>query len=464
MTRQQRFHVLGLIMTASLIAALSSASFLPGALSPRRALASAAPHVQSQSHHAPAATVHLTMWQQWGGGYIRSQFDRLLARYMKLHPNVRITEIPVTDNTKILAAIAGGTPPDILHLGLSMSVPEWAQRGVLTPLDSYIKRSHLNRSQFIANSWLPVIIKGQTYALPFNNFDVGLIWNRQLFKQAGLDPNRPPQTLEQLTTYAAKLTHKSGGKITQLGFLPDYPGAANFQVVTLQDLGWLFGGDWYNAKTNKITADDPANIQALTWEANLYKRFGAQAMANFEQSAGSYLTAQDPFESGKLAMMYDGEWEFAFAPHNVPSLNKNMDAAPFPAPAGHASRTGTTFIDTNPEIIPAGAKNPSAAWDFLKWQSTDPWACAFWAQTDGNLPQIKNCASYPLLRDPRFQVFVHESASHNAHVWPRLPISQMYQTKLSVAESAALHQRQSPASALQDLTQTMQNALDAQQH
>jgi multiple sugar transport system substrate-binding protein len=404
------------------------------------------------------------MWQQWGGGYIEKQFKRLLDRYMQLHPNVHITETPVTDNSKILAAIAGGSPPDLLHLGLSIAVPEWAQRGVLTPLDSYIKNSHINRNQFVATSWLPVTYKGQTYALPFTNFGVGLIWNRKLFQQAGLDPNRAPRTTDELITYADKLTHKSGAKITQLGFLPDYPGAANFQVVTLQDLGWLFGGDWYNSGTKKITADDPANIRALTWEAGIYKRFGAQAMANFEQSAGSYLTAQDPFESGKLAMMYDGEWEFAFAPQNVPSINKVMDAAPFPAPPGLSSRAGTTFIDTNPQMIPMGAKNPAAAWDFLKWQSTDPWACAFWSQTDGNLPHIKNCASFPLLRDPRFQVFVRDSEGANAHVWPRLPVSQMYQTKLAAAESAAIHLRQSPAAALHDLTQTIQQALDAQQH
>lgn len=364
------------------------------------------------------------------GGLERVRFDNMLSRCMKLHPNVHIAETPVTDNTKILAAIAGGSPPDVIDLGLGITVPEWAQRGVLLPLDDYIARSHLDRNQFIASSWLPVIYNGKTYGLPFSNFNVGLVWNRKLFSQAGLDPNRAPSTLEELTTYAAKLTHKSAGKITQLGFLPDYPGNANFQVVTLQNLGWLFGGDWYNAKTHRITADALANVRALSWEVSIYKRFGVQAMANFEQSAGSYLTAQDPFESGKLAMLYDGEWQFGLVPLNgQTTFLKEMDAAPFPAPAGLSSRTGASYIDTNPQVIPMGAKHPDAAWDFIRWEATDLWACGYW-NTLGGLAQIKNCDSYPLLRDPRFQVFLRESTGPNAHVWPRVPVSEMHETKL----------------------------------
>jgi ABC-type glycerol-3-phosphate transport system substrate-binding protein len=455
--------MLGLFTTATLMLGLGTGPLMSGRFTAQTAVASTIHHATVRPLRTAAATIQLTMWQQVGGGYMRAMFDRVLDRYMKMHPNVHITETPVTDNTKILAAIAGGSPPDIIDLGLGITVPEWAQRGVLLPLDGYIKRSHLDRNQFISNAWLPLVYKGQTYGLPYEDFDVELIWNRQLFQRAGLDPNRAPSTLDELTTYAAKLTHKAAGKITQLGFLPDYPGIANFQVVTLQDLGWLFGGDWYDAKTHQITADAPANVRALTWEVSLYQRLGVQAMANFEQSAGSYLTPQDPFEAGKLAMMYDGQWQLVFAPVNKPSIDKVMDAGPFPAPAGLSSRTGTTYIDTNPQIIPTGAKHPDAAWDFLKWEVTDPWSCSFFGQVAGGLPHLKNC-TFPRLRDPRYQMFWRESAGPNAHVWPRLPVSQMYQTKLGAAESAAIHQSQSPAAALHDLTQTIQQALEALQH
>lgn len=65
--------------------------------------------------------VALTMWQQWGGGHEREVLDALIARYEAEHPNVTITETPVTNNAKILAAITGGNPPDAVNLLLAAS-------------------------------------------------------------------------------------------------------------------------------------------------------------------------------------------------------------------------------------------------------------------------------------------------------------------------------------------------------
>ena len=408
-----------------------------------------------------APVIHLTMWQQWGGGHERAALDKIIKEYEASHPGIEISEIPVTNDAKILSAITGGTPPDIIDLGTSLYLGEWASKGALMPLNSFIQKDHLNKSLFTANSWKPVTYQGKIYGLPFMDFDVGLLYNKKLFAAAGLNPNKPPTTIQQLTTDAFKLTKiGAGGRITQLGFAPTYPGQANGQVATIEDLGWLFGGQWY--QNGKVTADSAANIAALSWERGFYTKYGAKNMANFIASAGTYLTAQDPFESGKLAMVYDGPWALAYIEANVPKLAPDIGVAPFPAPAGASQRDGTTFIDTNPQVIPEGAKNAQAAFNFIAWESTNAQATATFAQLVANLPQLKSVPSFPWEKDPRFRVFMQEAAGPNAHVWPQLSVSTEYGVDLGEAEQQATIGSESAKAALdqvqQDVTQSLQGA------
>jgi multiple sugar transport system substrate-binding protein len=404
--------------------------------------------------------VHLTMWQQWGGGHEEQALKSIISQYEKLHPNVHITEVPVTNSAKILTAIGAGTAPDIIDLGTSLYIAEWASRGALMPLNSFVQSSHLNTGVYSANSLKPVTYNGKFYGLPFMDFDVGLLYNKNLFRQAGLNPNAPPTTTEQLQADAYKLTKQSAdGTITQLGFLPQYPGQSNGQVVALEDLGWAFGGSWYDPKTKKVTTDDPNNVAALSWEASFYTKFGSQNMANFVRSAGAYLSAKDPFESGKLAMVYDGPWALAYAKSNVPSMAANIGTAPFPSPASKPQLRGTTFIDTNPQVIPTGSKHAQDAFNFIQWETTNSKVTGTFANLVYNLPQLKKIpSSFKLTKDPRFSLFMREASSPNAHVWVQLPIATEYGIKLSETEEATIYGKDTPAHALGSLQQNMASA------
>ncbi|HMK97287.1 MAG TPA: ABC transporter substrate-binding protein [Acidimicrobiales bacterium] len=408
---------------------------------------------------AGAKVVNLTMWQQWGGGHEEAALDKIIKQYEALNPGVRITETPVTNSAKILTAISGGTPPDIVDLGTSLEIGEWASRGALLPMAPFISSSRLNTGVYVPSALDALTVNGQLYGLPFMDFDVGLLYNKTLFKQAGLNPNDPPTTTEQLQSDAFKLTRQDkNGRITQLGFLPDYPGQSNGQVCTLEDMGWDFGGQWYNEKTHAITANAPQNIAALSYEVSFYKKYGPSNMADFESSAGAYLTANDPFESGKLAMVYDGPWALQYIEANRPSLASQIGVAPFPAPAGMSALRGTTFIDSNPQVIPRGASDPSAAFAFIKWETTSPEVTATFAQLVANLPQLKKVPSFPLANDARFRVFINEANSANAHVWPQLPYSTEYGVRLCEAQQAALLGNSTAVQALGSLQTTMESS------
>src|SRR5205823_1055595 len=110
----------------------------------------AAPRLPARS------VVNIVMWQQWGGGHEKRTLDKYIARFNKTHPTIHVSEIAVTDNTKIVAAISGGHPPDLMDLGDTLPLGQWAHDGLLQPLDSYITASHIDVGAFYPAGWKAV--------------------------------------------------------------------------------------------------------------------------------------------------------------------------------------------------------------------------------------------------------------------------------------------------------------------
>ncbi len=403
------------------------------------------------SYRRPArSVVNLVMWQQWGGGHEKATLDKYIALFNRTHPTIHVTEIPVTDNTKIVAAISGGHPPDLMDLGDTHTIGEWAHSGLLQPLDNYIKSSGMDMKAFVPAGWNAVTFQGKHWGVPFMNFNIALVYNRTEFQQAGI--TRPPRTLEELDQDAAKLTIVKNGRIVRMGYIPDSSGGNGLEYYA-----WLFGGDWF--KGNKSTAADPANVQALTWETTYYKKYGASNVTRFMSGFGQYLTAADGFESGKMAMIFDGWWTAFFAKEN--GVKFSIGAAPFPPPAAHPERANTSYLDTNPQDIPTGSPHPQEAFEFIKWETTNPQLCSEYAALIANLPHLKTAPPNPLFKDPNFQVFLALSNSPNAHTTPKTPISSQFATNLSNAEQSALLGKATPQQALTALQQTTQQELDS---
>ncbi len=389
--------------------------------------------------------VALTMWQQWGGGHEREVLDALIGRYEAEHPNVTITETPVTNNAKILAAITGGNPPDVVDIGSSLALGSWASVGALTDLTPYMEKSKLDTSVYIQSALTAMTVEGKTYGLPFQAFNAGLIYNKKLFADAGL---QPPTTLEELAADAEALTKTDdSGKITQLGFAPNYPGPDQGQTCPLITYGYAFGGSWFDAN-GKPTPSDPKNVAALTWEKSIYDAIGPDKVQNFLSSAGSYLTGDDPLESGKVAMMFDGPWSIQYAKDNSPEVAAQLAVVPLPAAASSPSSVGSTYIDANPQLIPSGAKHPQEAYDFIEWMTTNAQETATFSDAIANIPQLKTVPSYSLMDDANYKTYVEIANGPGARSWVQTASSSTYGTNLCQAQDAVLLTGEDPATAL----------------
>lgn len=395
----------------------------------------------------------LTFWQQWTGGSAGegpnvTALKLMINAFEKKYPYIRVKMISAQDNSKILTAIGANTAPDVIDLSSSIYLPEWASKGALMPLNKFINKGFPTK-EFVKAGWETETLNGKIYGVPFMNFDGALEWNKAEFKAAGLNPNNPPKTLQQLTADAARLTKVGkNGQIEQLGFSPS---------GNLETWAWLFGGGWYNAKTHQITANSAANIRALTWDQGIFKKYGYAQVNKFLGSLGVPLTAQGPFESGKVAMTFAGVWDQAFVHTNVPKLQFGIE--PFPAPLGLSQLTGTTYLDTNPQVIPSDSPNPQLAWKFIQFETTQPQLTAQFAALVDNLAQLKTVPSTAWTKSSGYQVFQKIAESSNAHVFPELTASTQYLNAITNAESAVEHGEKSPKAALDRVQQAMVQAL-----
>jgi multiple sugar transport system substrate-binding protein len=400
------------------------------------------------SNGGDGGKVTLTMWQQWGGGHERQVLDDLIKRYEKLHPNVTIKETPVTNNAKILASITGGNPPDIVSLNNSLSLGSWASVGAVTDLTPYIKASKLDASKYVQSAYDGLKVDGKTYALPFQIFNAGLIYNKKLLAEAGITP---PTTLEELAIAAKALTKTDpSGAITQLGFTPGYPGPDQGQTCPLITYGYAFGGSW-TSKTGKATPNTKANVAALTWMKDVYEAAGGQKVNNFVSSSGSYLTGGDPLESGKLAMMFDGPWSIQYAKDNAPKVAEELAVIPLPASSTSPSSVGSTYIDANPQFIPTGSKNAQAAFDFIKWETTNAKEASIFSEAIANIPQLKTVPHFDLLGEAYFKDYVDIANNPGARSWIQTASSSTYGTNLCQAQDAVLLNNADPAKALAEI-------------
>jgi len=372
------------------------------------------------------------------------------TRFAPAHPEIKVNATGGATDEKILAAISGGNPPDVILLPSPYAIGTWAHNGVIQPLDDNIQSSALDLSVFIPAGLEQCKLDDAAYALPFVNFNNALYWNKDLFSAAGLDPETPPKTIEELLDFAEKLTVKEGDRITQIGVLP---------TLRLQEMAWRFGGDWYDAANGTITANSDANLRALQYELDVANRVGGvDAVQRFQGSLPTGGGAADnPFYQGKIAIMVDGCWHVEFIRQYASGLNYGV--APVPAPPEVENGATINELMTNPIAIPSGAKHVEEAWALLSFLATDVDTSREFSRIIANIPQLVE-ASTNFTDDPRLKVFVDLSQSKGARHLPVLPITEEYTAAIGTLESSVLTGEAEPKAGLDQLQDDMTAALD----
>lgn len=247
--------------------------------------------------------------------------------------------------TKLLTDFSGGTVPDLIQTPAPW-ISEFGSQGLMTGLDDRID-AWPESSDWFDTAWIEVTSGGVRYGVKNHHTTFGLFYNKDLFEEAGLDPDSPPQTLTKFRDYMEIIAEELGPDI--LGFAFD------------QDAGYIVNF-FANAETpaliddNEIAMATPEVLEAL----EILQEIASNDWALIAEPGASYQNARRAFIEGSVAMMLSGPWDLANLAQNAPDMDYGISVPP------HIQGVEPRTIVAGTAIgIPAGAEHADLAWELL---------------------------------------------------------------------------------------------------
>jgi sn-glycerol 3-phosphate transport system substrate-binding protein len=308
------------------------------------------------------------------GGPITKLIDGYAADFQKENPNVKVN--PIYAGTyqetivKALTAHRSGTPP-VTSVLLSTDMFTLIDEDAIVPINRFVKSDE--DKQWLA-SFFPAFMEnsqtgGETWGVPFQRSTIVLYWNKDLFKEAGLDPEKPPATWQEQLEFAQKLTKRdSAGNVSQWGIqIP----SSGFPYWLFQALTTQAGAILMNPEGTQTFYNAPGSVEALQYWVDLATKHKVHPPGIVEWGT----TPRDFFEK-KVAMMWT-------TTGNLTNVRTN---AKFPfgvgmLPAGkrRGSPTGGGNFYISKKASP---EQQQAAFQFIKW-ITAPERAAQWSVDTG---------------------------------------------------------------------------------
>jgi sn-glycerol 3-phosphate transport system substrate-binding protein len=342
---------------------------------------------------APAAwaDIDLTFYYPVAvGGPLTKVIDGLAAEFEKDNPGIRVHPIYAGNyddaRIKALAALKAGQPAQLSVL-FSIDIYELLEQDVIMPWDDVVATAD---DKAWLKSFYPALMmngtyKGKVYGIPFQRSTIVLYWNKEAFKEAGLDPNKPPATWNEMTRMAEKLVKKdASGNVERWGVEVPSTGYAYwmFQAFAREN-----GQDLMNRDGNRTNYDNPDVVAALQYWRDLGAKYHVMPEGTVEWG-----TLRQAFTEGKTAMMW----------HTTGNLTAVKDSAKFPfgvamlpAAKQRGSPTGGgnfyLFKKTTPEERQAALK-------FVKFMTT-PQRAAEWSIATGYVATRPDAYETPKLRE-----------------------------------------------------------------
>lgn len=300
------------------------------------------------------------------GGPITKIVDQMSADFERDNPGIKVKPVYAGSYqdtiVKALTAHKSGTPPTTAVL-LSTDMFTLIDEDAVVPFDGVDTKAFY--PAFMANSQTD----GKTWGIPFQRSTIVLYWNKELFKEAGLDPNRPPENWREMLEYAQKLTKRdAAGNVTQWGVqIP----SSGFPYWLFQGLTTPNGVELMNAAGTETYFDKPAVIEALQYWVDLGRKHKVMSTGVIEWGT----TPKDFFEK-KIAMMWTTTGNLTNVKNNA---KFDFGVAMLPA----AKRRGSPTGGGNFYVFKKATKEQqAAAVKFAQWM-TQPERAAQWGIDTG---------------------------------------------------------------------------------
>ena len=382
-------------------------------------------------------SAELTWWDTSDPANEGPAFKELITQFNEEYPDVKINYQSVdfgsAQNDFKTAAKAGTGAPDILRAEVAW-VPEFASLGYLYALDD----TELLDANFLETPLSSNVYDGKTYGVPQVTDTLGLMYNKALFEKAGLDPENPPTTWDEVKTAAEAL--KSKAKVDGI-----YVNSAGYFL-----LPFIYGegGDIVDADAQKILINSPEAVTGIETAVDLVKSGAAPK----PDAADSYGTMMTLFKEGKVGMIINGPWEVA----NIESDPKfggfeNLGISAVPAGSAGAGAP----VGGHNYVVYSGMDDAKAeaAIAFVEFMSS-PESQAFIADELGLLPG--NADAYDLIGD-NAKVTAWKGALEAAHPRPWIPEGGQFFAPLDTMATEVMVEGVAPQKALDEAAATLKS-------
>lgn len=270
---------------------------------------------------------------------------------------IELTTIP--DNqmvTKLATSVQAGDVPDLISFDL-IFMPDFMRAGFLVDLTDELSADP-NQAK-VAQAFRDLATyEGRLYGTGFTPDVSILLYNKDLFRKAGLDPESPPKTIAQLEEYATKI-RESDPNVYGYYFSGSCGGC---NIFTQAPMMWASGAKLLPASADDTPMDGTGVREVLQMLQNMWNNGVIPESAEADTGANFQAT----FETGVIGMQGSGGFAIASLKANHPEIDFGI--APLP---GVEEGQASSFVGGDVVAIPVGAKNADLALEFIKWQLTD---------------------------------------------------------------------------------------------
>ncbi|MER6354335.1 ABC transporter substrate-binding protein [Streptomyces sp. NPDC001634] len=357
----------------------------------------------------------INFWHAWSAPNETKAVNALIAGFEKAHPNIHVNVVANMTDDKINQALrtGGDKAPDVISSFTTNNVGKFCSSGALVDLNPFFKKAGIDPDTTFPKAMNEYTqFDGNRCTVPLLGDAYGLYYNKDAFKKAGI--TSPPKTWSEFETDAKKLTISDGDSYKQLGFMPDYHG----WETTTEHYFAQFSPTYFGKDGTSNLAKDPAFAAGFTLQKKLVDELGGfQKLEKYRSELGDEWGPKHPFHTGQVAMQLDGEWRLGMALDAKPKFE--IGVAPLPVPDDQAAQYGKGYITGTIAGIAATSKKQNAAWELVKYMTTDTDAVVNFSNAIHNVPSTLAALKSPDLKyDPRFKTFLDIAANPNSTTTP----------------------------------------------
>ncbi len=345
-----------------------------------------------------SAQIKIDYWHYLSG--VNAEIhEAKVAEFNELHPDIHV-EVLYTGNQfatrdKLMTSVAGGQPPHVALMD-QFWPPLMVSTGALVPIREFVD-PEVYFADYNQISLDTVTIDGEQWTMPFSMSNQILFYNKDMFREVGLDPEKPPATWDELVEYGLKLTRDvdGDGKTDEWGI--NFTTRANVGAVYgFITFLWQAGGQIYNDDFTAAAFNNEAAVEAVNFWIDLAHKHKILTLS----------PPQEGFEVGRIAMQVSSTSSIA---QTAAKVDFDFGVAPLPAHKEKVTGVGGSSMG----IFRTTPEQEAAAWTFVEWMANEQNNLE-WSMATGYTPLRKSVLNSPeyaqyLEENPYIQVVIEQA-------------------------------------------------------